>query len=271
MNILVTGACGFLGHHLVARLRRDAHNVIGIDDLSANCITPTDRDLKCSIHAVDSLQDHFGEFDVVFHTAAISRTVPAIEDPKTCNRTNVDGSLNIFRSFPNARIVHSSSNVVYAKPNPYQASKVAAEQYALACNEVYNSRIICLRYSNLIGPGYRIGDPAVLASLRECRAANGYVEVTGDGKQTRNFLYVDDAVEANLKAMNSIHNGVLDVTTGVVTSMNEFAGYFNCPIKYIGDRLGDTKHIHQEAADARKILGWQAQVPFDEAMKRSLA
>lgn len=271
MTILVTGSCGFLGHHLTRRLRADGHEVIGIDDMSANCVPPDMHDYKRSIHAVDSLQNYFGEFDVVFHTAAISRTVPAIEDPKHCNKVNVDGSLNIFHSFPNARIIHSSSNVVYAKPNPYQASKVAAEQYALACNEVYGSRIICLRYSNLIGPGYRIGDPAVLAALRECRAAKGYVEVTGDGEQTRNFLYVDDAVEANILAMDSRRNGVLDVTTGVITSMNEFAGYFNCPIKYIGDRLGDTRHIHQNGAEARKILGWKPRVGFGEAMKRSLA
>lgn len=281
---LVTGGLGFIGRHLVRRLVCAGHSVVILDDGSASAVgleflvsrLVCERFLRHSTRPTTE----YAPFDVIFHLAAVSRTPPAIADPVRCNEVNVGLTLDLLeyaRSYPcSPRFVHSSSNVVYGSPTPYRASKLAAEFYLESYNALYSANAIALRYSNVIGPGLRPGDPAVLSSLRDCRAANGYVEVTGDGGQTRNFTYVEDIVEANLlAAFASSYKGVLDVSTGVQTTMNEFAGHFDCPVHYIDDRRGDTKHIHQPVEggtvpSAQAILGWQPRVPFDEAMRRSL-
>lgn len=268
---LVTGGLGFIGSHLVDRLRADGHEIT-IVDISSRSTRYSHR--ECDIRYINALNPPLSPVDVVFHLAAVSRTPPTIADPRGCNLTNVAGTLQVFEFARKhgVRVVHSSSNVVYGTPTPYRTSKLAAEMYAEDYNVLYNGNIICLRYSNVIGPRLRRGDPAVFSSLRDCRDANGYVEVTGDGEQTRNFTYVSDIVEANiLAAFGTKDKGILDITTSVQTSMNEFARYFDCPIKHIPDRVGDTKHIHQDQRPAWAVLGWTPKVPFDEAMKLSLA
>jgi UDP-glucose 4-epimerase len=107
--------------------------------------------------------------------------------------------------------------------------------------------------------------------LRDSRADKGYIEITGDGTQTRNFTSVRDIVDAcMIAAFDSQHKGIVDVTSGVVTSMNEFASYFECPIKYVDPRKGDTPHIHQSPEDAERILGWKAKISLAEEMDRCL-
>ncbi len=275
---LVTGGLGFIGAHLVDRLRADGHDItiLDIEHLVGAVKIPNQWPyVECDIRYINTLNPSLAPVDVVFHLAAVSRTPPAIADPRGCNQTNVVGTLQVFEFARKhgSRVVHSSSNVVYGTPTPYRTSKLAAEMYATDYNTLYNGNIICLRYSNVIGPRLRRGDPAVLSSLRDCCDRNGYVEVTGDGEQTRNFTYVDDIVEANLRAAFSptCYRGILDITTGVQTTMNEFASYFDCPVRYVEDRKGDTKHIHQHPFEALNALGWMPKVRFDEAMKRSLA
>lgn len=253
MTCLITGATGFVGSRLTAFLCSQGHT-----------IHTHGFDITKPIPPIPNI-------DVVFHTAAIARTPQAIADPMRCHEVNVTGALNIFRAFPNARIVHSSSNVVYASPNPYQASKLAADYYAMAFNQTYGARIICLRYSNIIGPGMNIGDPAVLPVFRDSRDSRGYVEVMGDGTQTRQFTYIDDIVEANLVAALSDHCGIMDITTGINTSMNEFAEHFGCPVHHIDGRSGDRKDVPQSTVVAETYLGWRAKIPFDDGMRRSLA
>ena len=271
---LVTGGLGFIGSHIVDYLRASGHEVEILDDCSANTIPqPPGTPKRYLFHAGDFV--HWSP-EVIFHTAAVSRTPPAIADPMRCHGVNVTGSLHVFELArkTGARVIHSSSNVVYGTPTPYRTSKLAAEMYATDYNTLYGGNIICLRYSNVIGPHLRRGDPAVLSSLRDCRDRSGYVEVTGDGKQTRNFTYVSDIVEANILAAfgpGHAHRGILDITTGIPTSMNEFARHFGCPIRYIEDRKGDTKVIQQSWKEAGAVLQWTPTVPFDEAMRLSLA
>jgi len=284
MRVVVTGGLGFIGSAITERLLSLGHEVKVIDNFSS----PSNRPLPVSI--VDgAIRTDVGDYDsllkvkytligtltypdVVIHTAAMARTVPCVDNPLFCHRVNATGSLNVFQILGKARIVHCSSNVVLGVPTPYRASKLAAEHYLEAYNALYNANIIGLRFSNVLGPHLRKGDGAVLSMLRDSRGDKGYVEVTGDGTQTRNFCFVDDIVDAcMLAAFDSTHRGILDITTGISTSMNEFASYFNCPIRYIEDRKGDSKHLIQSPEEAERVLGWKYKTPLDEAIRRSLA
>lgn len=273
MKVLVTGGLGFVGSHISKRLSGMNHHVTIWDDWSSPC-DMQNREANAT-YCVDITKDSLErepQFDVVFHTAAIARTVPCVNAPLRCHEVNATGSLKIFDRYIGARVVHCSSNVCLGVPTPYRASKIAAEEYLQSYNNLYDANIIGLRFSNVIGPHLRKGDGAVLSSLRDCRAANGYVEVTGDGTQTRNFTSVSDVVDAcMIAAFDSQHKGIIDITSGRVTSMNEFAAFYKCPVRYIGDRRGDTKDIHQSPEEALKVLGWKAKVSLEEEMERSLA
>lgn len=213
----------------------------------------------------------FDEFDAVFHTAAIGRTPHAIADPVECWQTNLMGSVRILEACREAevpRVVLSSSNIVYAAETPYKASKLAMEDAARVYTELYGLSTICLRYSNVYGPRQRedgIG-PNAFASMRKSLREKGYVEITGDGEQSRGWIHVSDVVRANLLAAESKVTGHLDIATGVNHSMNAVARLIDAPVKYLPEREGDIKHIRQGSFEALRKLGFKARVQLEDGI-----
>jgi UDP-glucose 4-epimerase len=210
--------------------------------------------------------------DCVFHTAAVSTTPWAVADPVTCNDINVTGTLNLLEAAHKAgvsRFVFSSSNVVYAPYTAYWASKQAAENYCSVYATLYGLSTISLRYSNVFG-SLRQNPENVIMSMRESWQASGYVWLTGDGEQSRDFTNVADICRANLLAAQSDFTGTLDICTGVNHTMNEVASFFGCPVQYRPEREGDVKHIVQDPAPAAEVLGFKAEVPFAEGMQAYL-
>lgn len=312
MRVLVTGGCGFIGTHLVNKLLADGHWVEVIDNLtgvgSEDRIVEdwpgrsdgTNQGKRYRLH-IGSLQDRGtgpdmyvpdSQIDVIYHLAAVSRTVPAINNPWRCMETNVMGTVNMLelaRELKVPRVVMSSSNVVYATDTPYKASKLMMEEACKAYHETYGVSVICLRYSNVYGPGFAKGDLACLASMRDSLVDRGYLEITGDGEQTRDSTYVGDIVEGNLKAAGSDYCGTVDLCTGVNHTMNQAAAMLksvhggNTPqlkdwetyktmqavgwYKRVEDRRGDCKHITQDPGPAKEILGWEAKVRFEDGVK----
>lgn len=292
MRYLVTGGAGFIGSHMVDRLVAEGHQVNVLDSLSTGNIKnllKQDPDVGENGETTESIPSavtfYHGDIrnlqdvltamigcDGVFHFAAIARTPWTIEDPVLAMETNVIGTTNVLeaaRRHGTKRVILSSSSVVYAAETPYKASKMAGEMIARAYEEMYGMSILSFRYSNVYGPRQSEEGPSpnVFAALRKTKRETGKVQITGDGEQTRAYTHVSDIVEGNLLAMNSDCTGVLDLTTGVYTSMNEVAKLFNAEIVYIPERKGDIKHIKQDSTSAKIILGWEAKVKIEDGIK----
>lgn len=276
MRYLVTGAAGFIGSHMVDRLIAGGHEVVAFDSLltgDQGNVNPKAQFLLGDVRSIDQLCAAAKDVDGIFHFAAIARTPWTIEDPILAMETNVMGTTNVLeavRRLKIKRVVLSSSCVVYAAETPYKASKMAGELIATAYTEMFGMSILSFRYSNVYGPRQSEEGPSpnVFAALRKTkRETGGKVYITGDGEQTRAYTHVSDIVEGNLLAMNSDAIGVIDLTTGVYTSMNEVARLFGAEIKYIPERKGDVKHIKQDPKPAKNILGWEAKVKIEDGIK----
>ena len=271
MHFIVTGGYGFIGSHLVDKLITNGHKVRVLDNLLSGSIkntNPKAEYITCDIRNFNEIQSYFKDIDGVFHLAAIARTPWCIENPILAYETNVMGTLHVLeasRLNGIKRIVMTSSNVVYAFMTPYRSSKEALESLASVYTNMYNMSVICLRNSNVYGTrqSEKGPSPNVFSSLRKTKRELGYLIITGDGNQSRDFTHVSDIVNAHYLAMNSDYNGVIDLCTGKNHTLNDIAKYFNCQIKYIEERPGDVKHIFQDPTPAHSILGWKAIVTLD--------
>jgi UDP-glucose 4-epimerase len=275
MKYLITGGAGFIGSHLVDTLIKLGHEVIVLDNLLSGFEKNINKKAifyKCDIRDLNQIKDYFINIDGVFHLAAIARTPWCIENPILAYETNVMGTLNILeaaRLNNIKRVVMTSSNVVYAFWTPYRSSKESLEMLADVYNNMYNLSVICLRNSNVYGSRQsELGpSPNVFSALRKTKKEKNYIDITGDGSQSRDFTHVSDIVEGHICAMNSNVTGKFDLCTGVNHSLNEIASYFNCDINYLPERPGDIKHIIQDPIPAYENLNWKAKVSLDEGMK----
>jgi UDP-glucose 4-epimerase len=275
VKALVTGAAGFIGSHLCDHLVELGHEVTGVDNLARGDMRHVSqyvRFIKADIRGPFAAALMDGA-DWVFHTAAVSTTPWAVRDPVECNSINVTGTLNLLeaaRKHGVQRFVFSSSNIVYAAPTAYKVSKLAAEGYCEAYTHLYGLSTVCLRYSNVFG-SLRQNPENCIASMRLSAKARGFIEVTGDGEQSRDFTNVEDVCRANVLAAQSDATGWMDICTGVNRTMNEVAALFGVPVKHVGDRPGDVKHITQDPRPASVLLGFDARVPFRQGMEPYLA
>jgi UDP-glucose 4-epimerase len=274
MNCLVTGGCGFIGKHLVKALLEQKHEVTVWDIANSSKLSGIREHPELIHQRIDiarhSLHPEWLEIDWVFHLAAVSRTVPAMNDPVECIRTNVLGTARLLEAARKAnvkRVVVSSSNVVLAGQTPYRDSKRAVEEMCKTYIELYKQPVIALRYSNVYGPGIPKGDPAVFAMLRDSYQERGYVEITGDGRQTRDFTHVSDIVRGNILATESHATGIVDLCTGVQTSLNDACKLLGIPVHYISERPGDIRSMEQDGWPAEKILGWVSEIELREGIQ----
>ncbi len=273
MKAVVTGNLGFIGSHLVDRLLELGYEVSGIDNgRSGKNYNPKIQQYAHDISAMDINTPFIGA-DVVFHLAAIARTPWCIEDPVLCYKTNVMGTLNVLekaRREKVKRVVLASSNVVYAFQTPYRTSKEAVEGLGRTYTDMYGLSVMSLRFSNVYGKRQSEEGiaPNVFAALRKSRNEEGHLTITGDGEQSRDYTHVSDIVEGLIAASKSDYTGEpIDLCTGVNTSLNVVAKYFDCPVEYTAERPGDVKHIYQDPKPAKKSLGWTAKVKLAEGIK----
>jgi len=305
MKALVTGGAGFIGSNLVDALLARGDEVTVIDDLSTGKRRNLEKALVngATLEAVDiryaeAVKDVVSRTqpEVIFHLAAQIDVRKSVADPAADARINVEGTANMLsaaqahgvRRFVNTSTggaiygelehVPASEDHRVAPEAPYGLSKFCAEQYCEIFTRLHGLSTVSLRYGNVYGPRQDpLGEAGVIAIF--CGAVlDGGKKTTifGDGEQTRDYVFVDDVVDANLRAAESDASGPINVGLGrertvldIVEVLNEHASDGFQP-EHAPERLGEVRRSALDPSRAREELGWEAKVELDEGLKRTL-
>jgi nucleoside-diphosphate-sugar epimerase len=304
MRYLVTGGAGFIGSNTVDELVRRGHSVVVLDDLSAGKeenlteVRSKITFIKGSITELEIVQKAMLQADYVIHLAARASVPRSVKDPIETNRINVDGTLNVLvaaRDNKVKRVVFAASSSVYGETptlpksedmrplpiSPYGVSKYVGELYSQTFGRCYGLENVCLRYFNIFGPRQ---DPDSPYSGVLSRFATAFLESTqpvvfGDGEQTRDFTYVDNAVQANILACEapSASGGTFNIGTGRSISLNQVLQMLQniagkkLAAKYEPPREGDIRDSLADIRRARETLGYEPTVMFEEGLQRTFA
>lgn len=286
MKILVTGGCGFIGSHLVEELLKHSHEVIVVDDCSANNDSFTFFDEakyhKFSICDDKQLNEVSKDCDFCFHLAAESRLQDSINNPRRAVDVNVGGTLNVLEACRKNNIeglVMSSTSSIYGLAkffpitetcdedclNPYASTKYAAELLLKNYHQLFGVKSCILRYFNVFGERAPTKGQYALVTgifLRQKRS-NQPLTVVGDGSQERDFIYVKDVVSANMqcmyswKSINSLHKAdVYNIGYGQTIKVIELAKAISDNIEFIPERLGEAKNNLSSYKKFCKTTGW---------------
>jgi nucleoside-diphosphate-sugar epimerase len=302
MRYLVTGGAGFIGSNTVDELVRRGHSVVVLDDLSSGKeenlaeIRSKITFVKGSITDIEAVHKAMQQAEYVIHLAARTSVPRSVKDPLETNKINVDGTLNVLvaaRDNKVKRVVFAASSSAYGETptlpktedmqpqpiSPYGVTKYVGELYAQAFGRCYGLENVCVRYFNIFGPRQ---DPDSPYSGVLSRFATAFLEeqepvIYGDGEQTRDFTYVDNAVQANLLACEAVtaSGKVFNIGTGGRVSLNQTVEYLrqisgkNLQVKYDPPREGDIRDSQADITRAREVLGYEPTVMFEEGLKRT--
>ncbi|WP_258084128.1 SDR family oxidoreductase [Thermococcus thermotolerans] len=294
--VVVTGGAGFIGSHIAWELVKD-NEVVIIDNLytgKEENVPPGAKLVKADIRDYSTIAELISHADYVFHEAAQVSVVESIRDPVFTEEVNVIGTINILRALldGHGKLIFASSAAVYGdNPNlplketerprplsPYGLTKATAEEYLRVFHELYGLPVVSLRYFNVFGPRQGFNQYAGVISIFINRALkNEPLVIFGDGKQTRDFIYVKDVVRANLLVAESRRaNGrVFNVATGRGTSILELATKIieitgaNTSILFDKPRPGDIRHSLADIGEIRK-LGFEPEFSLEEGLKKTV-
>jgi len=300
MNIICTGGCGFIGSHLVDRLVELGHRVSVIDDMSSGNYENLNQFAifrKFDICDTQKLKVFFEleKPDIVFHLAAQINARKAVEDPLFDARTNLMGSINVLECAKNAGvkkiIFASTGGMMYGDADiiptpetylscptsPYGLNKQAIEQYLQYYKLVHNINFIALRFGNVYGPRQNEKSEAgVVAIFIKRMLQNKICHIYGDGRQTRDYVYVDDIVNSLIKAIDCNVSGAYNIGTEKETSVNYIFARLKKLLKYTNDpmfldkKTGDHLRGCLDCHKAKKILKWNANIKFDDGLARTV-
>jgi UDP-glucose 4-epimerase len=285
---LVTGGCGFIGSHIVDKLVEMNHKVIVIDDLSAaeneifyynNLAEYFHKDISS-----DDCGYIFKNVDYVFHLAARSRIQPTIKSPNSCFEVNVVGTQRVLewsRMHSIKKLIYSGTSSLYGHQNsipfntnmkvdclnPYSMSKWMGERVCKLYSQLYNVSTICLRYFNVYGPREPLrGHYAPVIGLFKRQARdNQKITIVGDGKQRRDFTYIDDVVTANILSIRSdINFGIYNIGTGINHSINKIADIIGAEKIYLDPRPAEVRETLADIEKTIKDLSWNPEFKLEE-------
>ncbi|WP_405267181.1 NAD-dependent epimerase/dehydratase family protein [Methanobrevibacter sp.] len=282
-NILITGGLGFIGSNLSNRLIED-NEVIIVDNLSTgniyNIKEPDHENLTITHQDIRNINfDEITEgIDYIFHLAAMASVPLSVIRPFECNEINVDGTIRLLKSAVKnnvEKVIFSSSSAVYGQnenlplketdplmpTSPYGVSKASCDFYLKSFYDTYGLDYVSLRYFNVFGPkqNKRSEYAAVIPSFINSLLENRQPVIYGDGEQTRDFVFIDDVVDANINACDSNFNGIVNVASGENISINELYDIIKTTIgsdlepEYQRERLGDIKHSLADVSNMEKI------------------
>jgi len=301
-NVLVTGGAGFIGSRLVGRLLGEEHEVTVLDNLFAGSTLNLEEHLNnTSLHVIKAdvrnlrvAKKAVNGAATVFHLAALVDVPMSVEDPVLTNDVNVRGTLSMLEASLTGnveRFIYISSSAVYGEArylpineehptaplSPYGVSKLAAENYCRNYNEIHGLKTCCLRFFNVYGPRQRANSYSGVIStfIRKMQSGESPV-VYGDGKQTRDFIHVEDIIDACMLAMKShrVDGGTFNVGTGKPTTIKELAditarllGKTSLKLVYKKPRKGDVKNSYADIGKARKSLNFKPKTELKNGLK----
>jgi len=302
MRFVVTGGAGFIGSNTVDELVRRGHSVVVLDDLSSgkeenlaevrNKITL----IKGSITDIEIVRKAMHEAEYVLHLAARTSVPKSVKDPLETNKVNIDGTLNVLVAARDAKVkrfVFAASSSAYGETptlpkmekmqpqpiSPYGVTKYVGELYAQTFGRCYGLENVSLRYFNIFGPRQDPGSPysGVLAKFCTVFLEEAPPVIFGDGEQTRDFTYVENAVQANLLACEApnVSGKIFNVGIGgrfslkqTVTLLNKISG-LNLEAKYETPRDGDIRDSQADISQISEFLGYEPVVGFEEGLRRT--
>jgi len=296
-RVLVTGGAGFIGSHLVDRLANEGCRVVVLDDLSSgslenirgNLDSGRVRFIEGDVRDSKVVEDAVKDVDLVCHLAAVVSVPYSMREPLLTHEVNVTGTLNLLIASLKhevERFVYLSTCAVYGEPNylpideahptspvsPYAASKLAAEHYCMAFQQAYGLKTVILRPFNVYGS--RQNDGVVARFIQRVKKGDLPI-IYGNGGQTRDFVYVWDALDAIVLALK--HDGaggkVFNLGTGKATTVNELAGLllriFGKELKPMREepRIGDVRQSCADISKAEKELGYKPRFSLEKALR----
>jgi UDP-glucose 4-epimerase len=304
MRTLVTGGAGFIGSNLVDALVERGDEVTVVDDVSTGRRENLDaargrgvelveldiRDAEAVVEQVERASP-----EVVFHMAAQIDVRRSVADPAYDSRVNVEGTINVLRAaqatgvrrvvntstggaiYGEGRVIPAPEDHPVAPEAPYGLSKFCAENYCALFTRLHRLSTVSLRYGNVYGPRQDpLGEAGVIAIFCGKLLEGGRPQIFGDGNQTRDYVYVEDVVDANLRAAESEATGAFNVGRGVQTSVLDIVSVLSAhaPDGFEADhappRPGEVQHIALDPSRARVELGWEAKVDLERGLELTL-
>lgn len=304
MKYIVTGGAGFIGSHIVEELARQEHEIVIFDNLFSGKlenIQPFLKEgkvtfVKGSVTDLAVLKKIFEGADGIFHEGAIASVPRSIANPLATNEANVTGTLNVLvaaRDCGVRKVLFASSSSVYGNTptlpkredmtptplSPYAVSKLIGEHYLKVFSEVYGLKTLSLRYFNVFGPRqdpkseYAAVIPKFITKILNHESPTIY----GDGGQTRDFTYVKDVVQANIRAMESDAEGVFNVAYCERIDLNELASLImdiigiTVPLLYEPARTGDVRDSLADIRRAQEAFGYAPEYTVKTGLKETIA
>lgn len=300
MNFLITGAAGFLGSALANRLAWEGHQVRGLDDLSTGdpqALSPDVLFTRGDVNDRPKLWTLLQDVDCVYHLAARVSVPESVMYPREYNAVNVGGTVSLMEAMRDVgvhRVVFISSGAVYgdqqeqplresaipAPRSPYAVSKLAAEYYVRTIGDLWGIETVSLRVFNAYGPGQHLpaSNPPVIPNFLRQASRSGTLVVHGRGAQTRDYVFVDDVVDAMVAAATApgLDNLVLNIGNGVETSLRELV---RLVIEVVGGQVEIVENprtdpgVSRMRADltlAREKLGYQPRVALAEGLRLTM-
>jgi len=304
MRILVTGGAGFIGSHMADRLLEEGHDVIIVDNESTgrrSNVPAGAKYVQADVTHLDQLKPVFARgLDAVFHIVGQVSLIRSYSDPTLDLRTNVEGTINVLQLCLQSRVqrlLYASSMTVYGHttvlPTPedtaccplsyYGITKYAAERYVHATAERvdlgFDFRVTSFRMYNVYGSRQALDNPyqGVLGIFIGNRLRGEPLTICGDGHQSRDFIYVDDVVDAWVFALTNpgTYGGVFNLGSGHRLSIRQLADHVlsafdrscgNDTVVYAPGRSGEQRHVQADITRTRRVLGWDPKVPFAKGL-----
>lgn len=298
MRFLITGAAGFLGAPLANSLNKAGHSVVGLDDLSTgdpDRLSPDVHLVRGDINDRPKLWTLLQDVDCVYHLAARVIVPESVLYPRDYNQVNVGGTVTLMEAMRDVgvrRVVLISSGTIYGnqktqpvreshRPNPrspYAVSKLSAEYYVRSIGDLWGIETVCLRVFNAYGPGQRLpptNAPVIPYCIRQA-LDNGTIVIHGDGKQTRDYVFIDDVVDAMVSAATvlDINRMIINVGSGKDTSVNDLVNQVieitGAKPEIVMNKTHDSgpSRMCADLGIARKKLGYKPKVNLKEGLSR---